>query len=213
MRYGLIADIHEEVDFLVLALKQFARLGVDRIVMLGDVFETGRRLAETVALLDSPGIVGVWGNHDFGLRHNPYDDVRERFGPVIMQYFAGLSPALEFEDCLFTHVEPWRDADDLLAIWTCGAEELPDRSFAEKPHRIMIHGHHHRWKVVTPEGRIPWDCFHPLPLDPDRRYLIEVGAVFDGRCGILDTGERFLIPIDLRDGDPVSPMPASGTYP
>ncbi|MDB5351210.1 MAG: Calcineurin-like phosphoesterase superfamily domain protein [Planctomycetota bacterium] len=201
MRYGLLADIHEDVEFLRAGLDRLEREGVDRLIMLGDVFEHGRCLAETVAALMAAPVVGVWGNHDFGLCRETHDEVRQRFGPAIMAYFASLRPWLEFEDCLFTHVEPWRDAENLLDLWTSGAEELPVRSFSERSHRLMIHGHHHRWKVLTPDGRVAWDCFHPLKLDPDRRYVIEVGAVCDGRCGILDTGANLLIPLDLRDGD------------
>lgn len=200
MRYGLLADIHEDVDFLGLALGQFAGLGVDRSIVLGDIFETGRRLAEAVDMLEDAGAVGVWGNHDFGLCRGPHDDVRERFGPKVMAFFATLRPALAFDDLLFTHVEPWRDAENLFDLWSFGEQEASDRSFRERPHRLMVQGHHHRWRVATPEGRLSWDCFHPLVLDPTRRYLVEVGAVCDGRCGILDTDEHILTPIDLRDG-------------
>ena len=33
-------------------------------------------------------ITGVWGNHDYGLCRDPYPDIRERFGPEVMAYFA-----------------------------------------------------------------------------------------------------------------------------
>src|SRR5947208_2163570 len=67
MRLGLLADIHEEVDLLRLALDRFRHEAVDQVVVLGDVAETGERLTETTLLLAGAGAVGVWGNHDFGL--------------------------------------------------------------------------------------------------------------------------------------------------
>ena len=69
MRLGILADIHEDVAKLTLALRHFRREGVERVVLLGDVFDTGKRLRETVALLAGAGAVGVWGNHDLGLCH------------------------------------------------------------------------------------------------------------------------------------------------
>ena len=58
MRLGILADIHEDVPKLTLALRHLRREGVEQVVVLGDVFETGRRLNETVALLAEAGAVG-----------------------------------------------------------------------------------------------------------------------------------------------------------
>jgi hypothetical protein len=62
VRLGLITDIHERVLDLKLALAAFDRHGVDRVICLGDVFETGAAIRETVALLAERHIAGVWGN-------------------------------------------------------------------------------------------------------------------------------------------------------
>ena len=72
MRLGIVADIHEDAEKLALALRRFRGEGVDRVVCLGDVaFALGSGLHETVALLADAGAVGVWGNHDLGLCHEP----------------------------------------------------------------------------------------------------------------------------------------------
>ncbi len=201
MRYGLLADIHEDARFLRAALDRFRLDAVDRVIVLGDVFETGRALEGTTQLLIEVGAEGVWGNHDFGLSFEPSDDIRARFSDECMTFMTSLRPRLEFEDCLVTHVEPWRDAEDIFGLWSFESEYVPERSFAALRHRIMLHGHHHRWKVATPDGPVEWDCFHPLKLDPNLRYLIQVGAVCDGRCGVLNTAANVLTPIDLRDGN------------
>jgi hypothetical protein len=201
MIYGLLADIHENVEFLAAALEQFARRGVERVIVLGDVFETGKRLEETTRLLASVQAEGVWGNHDYGLSFEPRDDVLARFSAGCMAFMTALRPTLEFEDCLVTHVEPWRAAEDICDLWSFERVDSNHLSFSERPHRLMLHGHHHRWKASTPDGPVAWDCFRPLNLDPSLRYLIQVGAVCDGRCGVLDTGSNRLTPIDLRDPD------------
>ncbi len=197
MRFGLLADIHEHVEFLRLAIDRLQECKAERIVVLGDVFETGKRLAETVSLLVKAQAVGVWGNHDFGLCRDPHKDLCERYGSQVLDFFATLVPTLEFENILFTHVEPWHDAEDILELW-CFEDEEPSRSFQHRKHRVMLHGHHHQWKANRPDGLISWDGGAPLFLDPGHRYLIEIGAVKHGQCALLDTDENLLVPIDLR---------------
>ncbi len=204
MRLGLLADIHEDLEMLNEALSRFERDAVDRVVVLGDVFDTGKWLEETVRCLSARGAIGVWGNHDVGLSNNPDSWVVKRFGSETIAFMTSLRPSLAIGDCHFSHVEPWLDPNDVSELWHFGgppstAEELA-KSFDAVPHRLLLLGHYHRWSIATRECRVPWDAFQPFPFEPGRRYLIILGAVCDGRCGILDTERQLLIPVDLRDG-------------
>src|SRR5262245_55267347 len=51
MKLGLLADIHEHTEHLRKAIAVLQRHGADRFVVLGDVCETGQRIAETIDLL------------------------------------------------------------------------------------------------------------------------------------------------------------------
>jgi hypothetical protein len=51
MRIGILADIHEDVEDRSAALALLRREAVDQVVVLGDLFETGRRIGDPVALL------------------------------------------------------------------------------------------------------------------------------------------------------------------
>ena len=44
MKLGLLADIHEQFESLRIALDRFRQEQVDRVVVIGDVFETGQRI-------------------------------------------------------------------------------------------------------------------------------------------------------------------------
>ncbi len=55
MKLGVLADIHEHVRVLRRVIDALTRLGAERLVVLGDVFETGQRIEETVALLRDKG--------------------------------------------------------------------------------------------------------------------------------------------------------------
>jgi hypothetical protein len=203
MRLGLITDIHEHVADLKLALAACDRQHADRILCLGDLLEKGEALRETVALLDERGIAGVWGNHDFGLCHNPGPWVRERYAGPVLDYLTTFRPRLELADCLFTHVEPWLDPTDVTQLWFY--EGLPDtpetaaRSFAASGQRVLFMGHHHRWLLTTPERSMAWDGRQPVCLRPPDRYLIAVGAVCHGSCAVYDTESHKLTPLAFRE--------------
>ena len=201
MKYGLLADIHESVEWLIAAIGHLEADEVDQVIVLGDVFETGSRLNGTTELLREARAIGVWGNHDFGLSYQPIDDVRARFYPDCMDFMTSLKPALEFEDCLVTHVEPYRDPFDLFELWSFENEAEISRSFEERTHRVMFHGHHHKWSARTPMGLLDWRGTSPLMLDPPNRYLIQVAALRDGNLAIYDSSTNILHPVQLRAED------------
>src|SRR5437762_3086949 len=112
MRLGLLADIHEAVGLLREAITLFRRSGVDEILCLGDVCAMHTDLEETVRVLRDAAVVGVWGNHDFGLCQPGTDSLGDRFSGELFAYMRTLQPRLVRDDCLFTHVEPWLDPND-----------------------------------------------------------------------------------------------------
>ena len=98
MKLGLITDIHEHVVALRRALEHLAELGVDKIVMIGDVVEMGRRLEGTCQLLADAQVIGVWGNHDFGLCSEPEASDFSHISPQVRAYMGSLQPRLVVED-------------------------------------------------------------------------------------------------------------------
>lgn len=204
MKLGILSDIHEAVEMLERALARFDREGVDRVLVLGDVFETGPRMDETVALLDRAGAVGVYGNHDYGLCVEPTAYIRDRFSAPVLDYMARLRPRIEVEGSLFAHREPWLDASDIYQIWhvdeTPLTPELIARTFDAVPHRSIFVGHFHCWRAFDRSGPLPWDGDRPLHFPDDRSTLVVVHAICDGYTATFDTAARELIPIDLYQG-------------
>lgn len=200
MKIGILADIHEAVEPLRMAVAALRERGAERIVVLGDVLELGEHLGVVTDLLDAAGAIGVWGNHDFGLCKDPPPLAHELFPTRCIEFFGRLRPRLEIEECLFTHVAPYLDPEKLDDLWSFefGSPESLARSFAAVPHRILCVGHAHRWFLATPERVLPWKGEAPVQLDADQRYLIEFHAVLWGWCAFLDTQTGILEPIDLR---------------
>lgn len=196
MKIGILADIHECVRALRWAIGTLTRAGAERLVTLGDLMDTGTRIGETVALLKAARVGGVWGNHDLGLALDP-GRYRERYGVEAVDYISGLAPRLEVEGCLFTHGMPCIDPADGTAYYLDPRPEGPGGAalaLAASPCGVSFLGHYHRWLAATPGGLLPWEGREPLRLDPGERYLIVVGAVSGGECGLYDTETRVLTP-------------------
>jgi hypothetical protein len=202
MRIGILADIHEAVGPLERALDEFRRRRVDLVVSLGDAcdtFSASGLAGEVVALLRAAGAVGVWGNHDVGLCFQVPESLRQRAGPAVLEYMAGMQPQLVVEGCRFSHVEPWLDARKVEDLWYFdGPPDTPEkvaRSFAAVPERHLFVGHFHRWLVATPARRIEWDGEGPIELAGEPRYLTVVAAVVSGWCAVFDTAASRLTPV------------------
>lgn len=198
MRLGLLADIHEHLDFLRIALAWLRRQEVDQIVVLGDIVSTGERLEEACRLLAEVGAIGVWGNHDFGLAKEPTADMRRKYSPSALEYLASLKPRLVIDDCLFTHVEPWLDPEVLTDLWYY--EGPPDeastlaRIFNAAPQRLLFAGHFHRWLLAQPESLLPWNGDEPITLKPGRFFTV-LAPVCDGYAATFDTRTSELVPL------------------
>ena len=202
MRIGIVADIHEAVDELSVAIGEFQRRQVELIVSLGDAcnaFGPASRADAVAATLREANAVGVWGNHDVGLCFEVSEDIRDQASPELLNDMAGMQASLVVENSRFSHIEPWLDARKIEDLWYFdGPPDVPEkaaRSFAAVSERYLFVGHFHRWLVMTPSGRVEWSGESPLVLDPSSRHLVVVAAVVDGWCAVFDTETATLIPI------------------
>ncbi|MBS0267262.1 MAG: metallophosphoesterase family protein [Planctomycetes bacterium] len=200
MRLGLITDIHEHVENLQAALDALRAENVDQIVMIGDVVAMTDRLEETCRLLADAQVIGVWGNHDYGLCRHVTDELRGRYSSTVIDYMATLQPRLEIDGCLFMHVEPWLDPESLADLWyfegPLSVHGNVARIFAAVPHRRIFAGHYHRWLLARPEGLDDWNGQSPIQLNADRSFVV-VGALCEGHFATLDTTTGWLSPVQL----------------
>jgi hypothetical protein len=206
MRLGLLSDIHEDVEALAAAIAHCRRERVDRLLTLGDIFETGKRFAQAVNLLREAEVDGVWGNHEFGLFAGRGDSVESFFDWTTLDYMHRLQSRMDVEGVLLGHVLPCLDPTDIEQPWYVErapeTAEAAERNFAAFPHRRMFVGHFHRWLAVTPDGPLSWSGDRPIRFERDQRYLVVVAAVCDGWCAIYDTRTDVLMPCNLRKRSP-----------
>jgi hypothetical protein len=204
VKLGLLSDIHEHVEHLQAALAVLRQERVEKIVVLGDLVELCQRLPETCALLAGARAVGVWGNHDFGLCHEPSAELVAKYPTVVTSYFASLQPRLVLEGCHFSHIEPWLDPYDLCDLWSfSGPPDDPAklaRLFGSRSERILFAGHYHRWLLATPTGIANWRGESPITLDSSRSF-VTLGALCCGEFATFDTTTSELVPYRARGNE------------
>jgi hypothetical protein len=200
MRIGIHADIHEDVEALIQAIGQLRKEHIERIVVLGDLFFGGQRITEIADLLIEAGAVGVWGNHDLGLCHEPVPELLERYPNRVFGFLKTLGSRLELEGCLFSHSLPHWDATDPAAYYLGERPESAEglaESFAVSVCRVTFVGHFHRWLMATSDGVVPRDGKEEIYFAQEMRYFVVVAAVCDGWCAVYDTRTGKLVPIRL----------------
>lgn len=202
MLIGIVADIHDAVDPLKASLSRFRELGVERIVSLGDAFETFKRGdpgAVVARLLREHGAVGVWGNHDIGLSHNTSHAIGEMADPSLLEFTRTLSPQLVLDNCRFSHVEPWLDPTNVWDLWHFNGApttiELANRSFTAVEEQFLFVGHYHCWAVTSEHEPIDWDGTEAISLPINGRYLVLVAPVVHGWSAVFNTTTAELTPV------------------
>lgn len=202
MRIGLLADIHEEVELLQAALACFHHEGVEQTLVLGDLAETGRGLEPIIRLLEETGAVGVWGNHELGLCHEPRAELSARYPEPVMCYLRTLRPHYDLGRYRITHAMPTLDPTDPTAYYLSPPPPDPQackECFDHFPGRVLLMGHYHRWLATTPTQLLPWNGDAPLPLSPHNAMLVVIHAIQQGWCAILDTHDEILTPHYIGD--------------
>ena len=195
MRVGLLADIHEAVEPLRVAIAELTSRNVESFVMLGDVLDSGERMDETVALLSALPGARVWGNHDFGLCGVLHPSVRDRYSTAVLEYFATLQPSVTLDGVRFQHIDPHLDPRQIEHLWQFSSATERIEGFARCSEARVFVGHLHAWEIYTPEARIPWNGEGTFSYHPEQRYLTVVHAVVDGWCAVYDSEADVIEPI------------------
>ena len=151
MRYGLIGDVHSNVEALDAVLDALESERCDQIVCLGDVIGYGANPKECLDRIRSRNILAVAGNHDLAaVGRFDLDSFNPAARDAILYSISCLSPAdLEFlstlpliretGDFLMVHASPHKpEAFDYIFTVT-QAEEV----FAEMTQSVVFIGHSH----------------------------------------------------------------------
>jgi diadenosine tetraphosphatase ApaH/serine/threonine PP2A family protein phosphatase len=229
VRIALITDVHANREALETVLGDIARVGVDRIVCLGDVVGYGAdpvAAVELVARIVEDGGLCIKGNHDEAALIGPRgmsegariatEWTQRHIGDAERAFLGALPLAVQDGDMLFVHASAARPER-----WTyiVSADEAAE-SLAASDARLTFCGHTHQPALFSMLHGIAGTtgktttfrpmADKPVPLSPIRRHLAVIGSVGQPRDGdpracwaLLDTDTRELtyrrIPYDVEE--------------
>jgi len=198
VRYGIIADIHGNLEALLAVLSRLEGKA-EKLVCLGDIIGYGPDPNECCEILRKLGIPSVAGNHEKATTgelpltwFNPNAAAAIRWTqkvilPENLEYIKGLPLTLDFPEFEIVHGSLVNPAEEYL---TSMAEAIPTFNLMQKP--LLFVGHTHR----------------PLRLKYDKKEIINPGSVGQPRDGdpwaayfVYDTekkeGELFRVNYDI----------------
>ena len=224
MRYLLLSDIHSNIEALDAVLDDARRYEWDRLIVLGDLVGYGAAPNEVVDRIRSlePYAV-VRGNHD---KVAGGVEPADGFNPVAREAVDWTHRALSSENSRYVATLPEGPAlvDDVIEIFHGAPYDEDDYVFErESAERILrqarrpvsLFGHTHVacyfwWSPEAFGSGAPGPQGHlEVTLDPNKRYLVNPGAVGQPRDGdpraafaVFDATHALLmlkrVPYDLR---------------
>ncbi len=206
MKYGLLSDVHSNLEALNAVLMKFKEEQVDKKICIGDIVGYGANPNGCVDLIRNNNFECVAGNHDWAVIGK--QDI-EHFNPIAKEsiiwttnkltgnnreYLEQLELKKEFPEFVIVHatiLEP----DQWKYVRTTF---VAHRNFEELTKPVCFFSHSHVPIVFKEiEGRVSYSFDMNIKLEEDIKYLINIGSVGQPRdknpdaCyAIYDTEEK-----------------------
>lgn len=201
MKYGIISDIHGNLNALEATLFAIQKFKVDKLVCLGDIVGYGPQPNECVQLIQEISDIVLAGNHDHGVvgklsleRFNRYAKAAIQWTQTTvtdesLDYLSALKLTAAVDDLFFVHASPNEPIEWHYIMNVFDAEE----SFAALRENICFVGHSHVPVIFTSQNdffvNILFD--YDVSIEQNKRYIINVGSV--GQPRDLDARAAFAI--------------------
>lgn len=193
-RIGLMSDSHGDLEKTRSSIALLRRLNADGLFHLGDAcdFLRSATILPMIRLLEESKVLAVKGNNELQAERGMDGGFA---GPAaekarVLRFFRGMPFVREFEGLCFTHSMPWGGIRSVYEPVDDGGTEKAASVFRNTDYRIVFCGHSHvpvlfRWR----SGGIRRERLETgarLPLEDGERYIIVVGALERGGCGLFD---------------------------
>lgn len=207
MRYAIISDIHSNLEALQAVLKTIEQEKIDKILCLGDIVGYGPNPNECIELVQQHCEIILTGNHDFAcienselFYFNQYAKQAIEWTLTVLnndnlQYLTDLPFNAIAEDFYLVHANPYdpKTWDYILSL------DEAIYNFPKFDERICFIGHSHHPIIYfeyldNAELKYNLKLSSKIEIEPNKRYIINVGSVGqprdgnpDAAFGIIDT--------------------------
>ena len=206
---AFISDLHSNLEALEAAFRDIDEQGVEQVVCLGDIIGYGASPIEVIRRTRERCQVALLGNHDAALLDDQeatgfnerallaIDFTRRAMDPELEEnwelwdWIGGLVPAMELSQTnghqalQLVHASPREPLSEYLMPNSAKTPEKLRANFNAARHRVSLFGHtHHPGYFAEGDAFVRADdSMNRLRLQPDRRYLVNVGSVGQPRDG------------------------------
>jgi predicted phosphodiesterase len=195
LRYGIIADIHANLEALEKCFTFLEGEKVDEILCLGDVIGYNADPSECIKLVRAKCKAVISGNHErmvlgaslYGVRKETLEATewtRNKLSPDELKYIENLPEEQRITDeILIVHGSP-RDKDEYILSTDAIRENVQTLKAKYPEVKVCFFGHSHYPMVIgAPEVHTRFHETRTLDLDKSRLYLINPGSVGQPRDG------------------------------
>jgi len=194
-KFAVLSDIHSNLDAFEEVLRDIDTLAITTIYSLGDNIGYGPEPDAVIERLRSLDIPSVLGNHELAVNDpseldwfNPV--ARESLRKTVAMLSAeALDQILQFPYCrvhdAYRFVHGFPPDSPVMYQFQATADELRE-TFETLSERVFFTGHTHYPEIIEyVDGRIERYEFPEgiRPLNPDGRYIVNVGSVGQPRDG------------------------------
>lgn len=187
MKYAIISDIHGNLEALESVLAEIDKVKADSLLCLGDIVGYGPNPNECVELIKKRADVSLAGNHDYAplgkldlSYFNPWaksaiEWTASQLNQESIDFLLSLPLKKEMNGFTIVHATPG-EPDGWNYIITIGDAV---KNFPEFNGQVCFIGHSHVPMVVAVNGSDEYRVIreNPVRIEPNMRYIINVGSV------------------------------------
>ena len=205
MRYGIISDIHGNLEALNESVKALSKERIDRYSCLGDVVGYGANPEECAQIVRQLVQVSIVGNHDaavsgrmdysyyYDAARHALDWCRKQVSPETLEWLKGLPYSQREGELEFCHGSPIQPEEFEYIFTKEKAKEL--LRFRDQLSWVTFIGHSHLTRSFAIGTDEAYNVKGPeFVVRKDFKYIITVGSVgqprdYDPRscCAVFDT--------------------------
>ncbi|MDD5464646.1 MAG: metallophosphoesterase family protein [Candidatus Moranbacteria bacterium] len=184
MKYGIISDIHSNLEALEKTLELINKAHVDEIICLGDIVGYGANPNECVEIIKRQCSVVLLGNHDAAVADT---STMKRFNPMAQKAIMWTLECISVDNKKFLSELPYTySANNLLFVHASPShpeqwkyiisEETAIDELQQFSEKICFVGHSHAPGIYGHLGKM-------LTINIKDRFIINVGSVGQPRDG------------------------------
>ena len=188
-KFAVLSDIHANLEAFEAVWRDIEALGIRDVFSLGDNIGYGPDPEAVIQRLTALSIPSVLGNHELAV-NDPSE--LDWFNPIARESLRKTVAMLSAASLEIIHQFPYcrvRDAyrfvhgfppdSPVIYQFQVSSEELAT-TFGDLPEQVFFTGHTHFPEIIAfQDGRIEREELYegPCPLDPQARYIVNVGSV------------------------------------